>query len=218
MHSLLKSFLIGAVLCAATVSSAKAEIFYIEDQVNRFSVSFPDLWAVVNDQKPDDKLTVAAPGANSHATCRVRVREDRRFLIYPRKFASPIQHLHYSQDFWNAYFGEYNDVNVDVFKDDAGLGRGFASYAEASYTTADGPIVRKRGIMFATLYRDRAYIVDCAAEESVYDRWRPSFLSIVKSIDFDKVIDEFPQGNYRNFLADDDLVVNGPNPLDQSRY
>lgn len=218
MNFLLKTLFVGAILSAVSIQPAKAEIFFVEDQVNRFSMSFPDAWRKTQDQKADDKLTVTAPGENNHASCRVRVRQDRRFVIYPQKFSSAIQKVGYSKEFWNDYLGEYNDVTTDVFQDDAGLARGFASYTEASYTTAEEPVVRKRGIMFASLYHDRAYIVDCAAEESIYDRWRPSFLSIIKSVDFEKTVHELPSGNYRNFLGDPELVINGPNKLDSDRF
>lgn len=218
MYFFVKSFLVAAVLCAVSFAPVRAEIFYIEDPVNGFSLSFPDLWAKVNNQKADDKLTVVGPGQNDFATCRVRVREDRRHLIYPRKFASAIQKVEYSKDFWTDYLGEYDEVEVEVFKDEAGLGKGFASYAEVSYMTAEGPLVRKRGIMFAALYNDRAYIADCSSEKSVYAKWRPVFLSIVKSVDFDKTIAEFPTGYYRDFSKDPELLINGPNPLSPDRY
>jgi hypothetical protein len=61
--------------------------------------------------------------------------------------------------------------------------------------------MRKRGLMFASLYHDKAYIVDCSAEESVYEKWRPAFMGVVKSVDFEKVVHELPSGNYRNFMA-----------------
>lgn len=213
-----RSFILAAVLCVMGVGSAKAEVFFVEDQVNRFTLSFPDLWMTANNQKPDDKLTLVGPGEPDFATCRVRVREDRRFLIYPRKFASNVQKVAYSRDFWNRYLGEYDDVEVDNFREPAGLGKGFGSFTEATYTTAEGTIMRKRGLMFASLYHDRAYIVDCSAEASVYYKWRPAFMSIVKSVDFEKIVHELPSGNYRNFIADPELVINGAKKVETTRH
>ena len=89
----------------------------------------------------------------------------------------------YSRNFWNTYLGDYDDVTVEAFKDHSALAQGYASMAEASYETAEGTPVRKRGIMFATLYHDRAYIADCSAEESVFHKWRPAFLSVIKSME-----------------------------------
>ncbi|MBK9585225.1 MAG: hypothetical protein KA099_10745 [Alphaproteobacteria bacterium] len=219
MHFVKRSFFLAAVFCFIGINSAKAEVFFIEDQVNRFSISFPDLWIRINNQKPDDELTIAGPGEPDFAMCRVRVREDRRFLIYPRKFADSIQKVGYSRDFWNKYLGEYDDVYVDDFREPTGLGKGFGSFTEATYTTAEGTIMRKRGLMFASLYHDKAYIVDCSAEESVYEKWRPAFMGVVKSVDFEKVVHELPSGNYRNFMADPQVVINGgPKKVDVYRY
>ena len=213
-----RSFLLAALFCFIGVGSAKAEIFFVEDQENGFSVTFPDLWSRSHNQKPDDKLTLVGPGEPDFATCRVRVREDRRFLVYPRKFADSIQKVAYSHDFWNRYLGEYDDVSVDDFREPTGLGKGFGSFTEATYTTAEGTIMRKRGLMFASLYHDRAYIVDCSSEASVYYKWRPAFMGIVKSVDFEKVVHELPSGNYRNFLADEELVINGAKKVAVTRH
>lgn len=209
-----KSFLLGAAafLTLMCSTAAKAEIFYIEDSNDGYSVAFPDLWALTENQKPDDKLTITAPGENELATCRVRVRDDRRFLIFPpNKFADAVQKVGFSKKFWENYLGEYNDVQVDFFKDESGLGRGFASMVEASYTTAEGTIAHKRGVMFAALYRDNVYIVDCSAQTEAYQKWRPDFLGVIKSVDMKKEVHERTNGDYRDFLNDADVVIQGPN-------
>ena len=218
MNFFTRTIFFAAVILVSAWSPAKAEMFFVEDQSNRFTITFPDTWQMTLNQKSDDKLTVAGPGSNDYATCRVRVREERRFLIYPRKFASAVQKVGFSRDFWNKYLGEYDDVFVDDFREPTGLGKGFGSFTEASYTTAEGTIMRKRGLMFASLYHDKAYIVDCSAEESIYLKWRPAFLSIVKSVDFEKTIHELPSGNYRNFIADEKVVINGEKKIDTSTY
>lgn len=218
MHSFFKSILIGASLCTMAASTAKAEVFFYEDQDDGYTISFPDTWATVDNQKPDDKLTIAAPGAYDYAGCRVRVREDRRFVIYPGKFDSDVQKVAYSRDFWNTYLGEYNNIVVDSFKDGSGLGLGYASMAEASYETAEGAIVRKRGVMFASLYHDHLYVVDCSSEESVYEKWRPAFLSVVKSVDFEAVRHRDKSGFYRAFEHDAQVVIEGPKELDVYKF
>ncbi len=220
MHSLFKPFLIGAVFLSVAFSPSltKANIFFVEDQDNRFTVSFPDLWKKVGNQKPDDRLTMLGQGENDFALCRVRVREDKRFVIYPSKFDDEIQRVSFSREFWNDYLGDYNEVSVDAFKDDAGLGFGTASMVEASYETAQGAIVRKRGLMFASLYHDQLYVIDCSSEESLYEKWRPSFLSIVKSMEFDKVTSEHKTGHYRDFMSDRAVEVQGPKSLDVTKF
>lgn len=218
MNFFAKTTLLSAVLAALLISPARAEVFVLEDDVNGFSLSIPDSWAKITNQKPDDKLTIAGPGANDYATCRVRVREDRRFLIYPRIFADPVQQVAYSREFWNDYLGEYEEITVDAFKDDSGVGKAFASTAEASFMSTDGTPVRKRGIMFAGLYNDRAYIVDCSSEQTLYDKWRPVFLSIIKSVDFEKTIHEYPDGHYRNFNTDKEVTIQGPGIIDVYKF
>lgn len=212
MKFLVKSLLVGAAFCCMAVSAAKAEIFVVEDQNDRFSLSFPDLWEMSGNQKADDKLTVVAPGQNDLASCRVRVREDRRFVIYPSEFSKEVQHVAFSRDFWNDYLSEYDDVTVDFFKDDAGVGRGFASMVEASYTTAESAIAHKRGLMFAALYNDRVYVVECSAEKSSYQKWRADFMGVVKSVDFTKTIHETTNGHYRNLNGDAPVIIQGKEP------
>lgn len=218
MFSKVKSLILGATFCALLVPAAQAEIFYIEDKDDLFSITFPDSWAIINNQKSDDKLTIAGPGPNEYAECRVRVREDRRFSIYPNKFETDVQRVAYSYEFWKTYLGEYNDIEINTFRDQAGLGIGFASMAEASFETAEGPIVRKKGVMFVSLYRNKMYAADCSAEETVYHKWRPAFLSIVKSLDFTDKRQKTPQGSYRGFLSDKPTNVKGPTELENYKF
>jgi len=218
MFRLFKSFLAVALLCSAYTSQAQAEQFFYEDKVERFTMTFPDTWARINNQKADDQITIAGPGAGHYATCRVRVRKDRRFVIFPGKFDSDVQKVAYSREFWNDYLGDYDNVVVDTFKDGAGLGLGYASMAEASYETAEGPLVRKRGLMFAALYHDNLYVADCSSEETVFQKWRPAFLSIVKSVDFGSVRHDKRHGHYRSFTSDPKLEVEGPKELDVYKF
>lgn len=218
MKSFMKTLLCGAVVGAFALSApitANAEIFYVEDQGNRFSISFPDTWAKTSNQKPDDKLTIAAQGENEFVECRVRVRNEERYLIYPDKLAAQVQRQYVSQDFWKLYLGEYNEVEVNAFKDDSGLGAGHASMVEASYETADSTIVRKKALMFASSYGSNIYVVECSSEETVYDKWRQPFLSIVKSVDFDPVSHPDREGHYRDFTGEKEQIeIEGPRELD----
>ena len=216
MHHTLKSFFISTLFCitALSATAAQAEIFFVEDRGNRFSLSFPDSWEKVGNQKPDDKLTVLGPGANDFSACRVRTRPDRRFVIFPAQFDDAVQKTAVSRAFWNDYLGEYNDIDIKIVNDESGLGVGHASMAEATYETSGGPVVRKRGVMFASLYHDQLYVIECSAEASVYKKWVPTFMGIIKSVDFDKVRHQYSNGYYRNFMADPKLEVQGPKTLD----
>ncbi len=218
MFTPLKSLLAAALICSAFVSTAQAEQFFYEDRQERFTMTFPDTWKRVANQKADDQITIAGPGLGDYATCKVRVRDDRRFVIFPGKFDSDVQKIAYSRNFWNDYLGDYNEIVVDTFKDGSGLGLGYATMAEASYETAEGPLVRKRGMMFASLYHDQLYVVDCSSHESVYQKWRPAFLSIVKSVDFGSVRHAKPHGHYRGFDSDPKIAIEGAKKLDVYKF
>jgi len=109
------------------LSTGRAEVFVFGNQQDRVGVSYPDTWMRIHNQKPDDVLTVVAPGDGEFATCRVRVREDRRHLIYPPHLSAEVQRVAYSKEFWFDYMGEYDDSYIaDVtysFLYQAGSGR-----------------------------------------------------------------------------------------------
>ena len=215
--SIKSKFILALSLLTLGAGSASAEVFYWQDADTKMSFTYPDRWHVRHNQRPDDIYSVAAPGENNHAICRLRVREDRRFAIYPEYYSSEIQHIAYSRDFWDSYLGEYDNVTVHRVYDDAGLGRGFASFAEASYTTALGPKMDKRAIMFGALYNKKAYIVECSAERVSYHKWHNSFLSLVKSVDFRKEIHQAKNGFYRNFYGNP-IIIKGERDIDISVY
>ncbi|GJL85341.1 MAG: hypothetical protein DHS20C02_11160 [Micavibrio sp.] len=219
MNKILKLFLIATAFLSVSISSVSAEVFYVENDKGRFSMSFPDSWALSHNQKPDDMLTVWAPGEYDYATCRMKVREDRRFLVYPVRYSGEIQRSAYSKDFWFDYLNEHTDPYLAYVTDVGGLGRGFASYAEAFYTTAVGPKMVKQAIMFASLYHDKLYVLECSAEIESYPKWHKAFLSVAKSVDFTKSISEMKTGYYpHDFLGYSPLVIYGERPFDDTYH
>lgn len=217
LMSFKSKFLLTLSVFTLGISSASAEVFYWQDADTHMSFTYPDRWHAGHNQRPDDIYSVFAPGANNHANCRLRVREDNRFAIYPEYMASNIQRVAYSHKFWDEYLAEYDDVEVHRVYDDAGLGRGFGTFAEASFTTALGPKMEKRGVMFASLYNNKAYIVDCSSEKHSFHKWKKSFLSLVKSVNFRKEINEAKNGYYRNFFGES-LRIKGERDIDVSVY
>lgn len=212
-----KYFLVLIILSLGFHSQAQAEVFYWKDPHTNMSLTYPDRWQVRNNLRPDDVFTVYAPGENDHAACRLRVRDDNRYTIYPEKFSHNIQHIAYSENFWRSYLAEYDDVNLTKVFDDSGLGRGVASMAEADYTIAVGPKMYKKSLMFVSFHNDQVYIVECSAEKHAYAKWYPSFLSVVKSIDFSKQINEYQGGYYRDFSGEKIRIL-GKNRRDISVY
>ncbi len=213
-----KSITLAAFLMTLAIPQAKADIFVWRDPDSKLTLSYPDTWRQVHNQKPDDVVTIAAPGDNDFATCRVRVSEDRRFVIYPRHFAGELQRVNYSRDFWENYVGEFSGAEINGVWDNAGLGDGFASFADVSFVSSTGPKMQKRGLMFATVYNDKAYIAECSSETGSYANWYKPFLSFVKSVDFRDEYVANPNGEYRDFYSDKPLRIRGRKDTDLYTY
>ncbi len=211
MHGFLKVFL-AAVLFAVPVSQAQARVFVWQDEDTKFEATFPDSWKRIHNQQPDDVLTIAAPttadGVDNYATCRLRVREDKRFTVYPRNLAPAVQRTEFSRDFWFHYVGEYENAVVNTVTDNAGLGQGFASYADASYATVAGPKLSKRAVMYATNYNTHNYIFECAAEAGAYDAYYNDFMRILSTVDMRKEFHNYRRGHYRDFPNDPPVLIN----------
>lgn len=219
MKKHLRIFGLSCVLAASFAVSAKADIFYWQDKGSKVSLSFPDRWARVSNLNPGDVMTIRAPGAYDFAECRVNVVADGRFKIYPAGYDAHIQRRDFSMPYWESYYGSYDNVIFREIRDNAGLGRGFASMATAAYETAKGPKMVKRSIAFASYYKNRVYTVECSAEDSVYPKWHDAFLSVIKSIDFNDFTNgRAVTGYYRDFLRDKTLKVSGPSVFEDSYH
>jgi hypothetical protein len=218
MRSFFKIFLAVSALFLIDISVAKAEIYYWQDPVSKISITVPDTWRQTSNQKPDDVLTFVAPGFNDHASCRLRVREDRRFVVYPARFSGQVQRLNYSKDFWDKYASEFEESRVNMVTDNASFGRGFASYADISFVNEVGLKAEKRALSFVSLYNDKAYVLECSTEVAAYDKWHNSFLSIAKSVNFRKEIHEFPAGNYRDYMKNSTVRIENERPMDVVYY
>lgn len=210
---------LSGILCALSASPAKADVFYWQDGDTRMSLSFPDRWARVSNQNPGDVMTIRAPGVYDFAECRVNVKADGRFKIYPVGYDAHIQRRDFSMPYWESYYGIYNNVVFRDVVDNAGLGRGFASMATAAYETASGPKMMKRSLAFASYYRNHVYTVECSAEDSAYLKWHTAFQGVVKSMDFhDPSNNRAVIGYYREFLDDDTLKISGPTIFEDSYH
>ncbi len=196
------------LLCGASYT-VRADYFVWQD-VGGLSFSFPDTWKAVTNADSDDLLTVMAPSGRGHAMCRVRVREDHRYSVYPPYYDSVIQKVDFSMGFWDRYLREYNDTEIYNIQNGAGLGRGFAGYAVAGYKSAvPGPLMDRKALMFASLYDDNVYILECSAHEDAFANWKGLFLSIAGSVNFRKGHHEILSGHYRNFMADPRIEFDG---------
>ncbi|MFN3827870.1 MAG: hypothetical protein ACK4NR_09635 [Micavibrio sp.] len=207
MRSILTAVATIALLIGGA-SAAKADYFVWQDQGTGLTLSYPDTWYVENGQDPDDVAVLMAPSGRANAYCRIRSHEDKRYAIFPPRYNSSIQKIEYSLGFWDRYLREYKQPELYNLQNSTGLGRGWASFAEAGYTSSvPFPEMERRAVLFASLYNNRVYIVDCSSHKDAFDQWKGPFLSIAKSIDFKKANHELLTGHYRNFMEDGRLLL-----------
>lgn len=219
MRYIFKNLITVLILLVIGTTSARAEVFVWKDPHSGVSLSFPDRWALTHNQKPDDIITITAPiitDANDHAACRIRAREDHRFSIYPARFHDEIQRVYFGPTFWNSYIAEYDRGRIDHVHDNAGLGLAHASYAEITFRDLSG--VSKHGIALAGLYNNKLYIFECAAKFDAFHKWKDAFGGILKSVDFEKIIQQNPTGQYRNFLGDRKTRIQGKRYFDSYTF
>ncbi len=200
------AFFVAALIL--TPLSAKADYFVWQDPDSGLTLTFPDTWKQQSNQQPDDILTIQAPASdNAQPICRVRVRDDARALIFPPEYSRSVQKTFVSQKFWKDYLATYDNFMTGPIYE-GGLGRGFASYTTASFTRRDGTVHQTRsGILFASLYYDKLYIVDCSSLADNFNQWMDPFRSIVKSVNFRKTHHEKDYGDYANFLKKADYFT-----------
>lgn len=209
-----------ALVFVGAAATARADYFVWTDPKSGMTLSYPDTWAMLNQRQPDEVFAIIAPSdTGDDAVCRVKVRDDRRFLIYPPHLGRDVQTISYNKEFWNDYLGEYDNVEIFGSIDGSGLGRGYGSFVLAGYDAAiNTSQTRRRGIAASSLYFDKGYIVDCSSTAMTFEKWQPLFLSIMGSVDFKKTHDELWIGDYRNFFNDPRIMFKWPASEAVNRY
>lgn len=196
-------FLALFALTLTSASIARADYFLWQDEKSGLTITFPDTWKMQSTRGSDEVLRITAPSEGDNPVCTVKVSDDGRYKIFPADYGDAVQKTAVSIPFWKSYMGHYDDYTIDRVFDGGGLGRWLASYAFASYMTRDGTAMQqRRGIMFASLYFDKLYVVECTSLNHAYEKWGPNFRSVIKSIDFKKVYHEHLAGDYANFLGE----------------
>jgi hypothetical protein len=209
MKKLITALLFGTVLCAG-VHAAKADVFVWGDDKTGVTLSFPDTWKMVSSSQPDDLVTFMAPSGRAHASCRMRADGEGRYLVYTPELDWAIQKQFVSVNFWNKYVGEFDDPQILEVGDGAGLGRGWASFAVVKYKDAvQGPYMDRMGLMMASVYNDRLYVLECSSHADAFADWYKMFRSVAHTVDFRKARHELTVGNYRPFLDDDPITLKG---------
>lgn len=187
-------------------SIAQADYFVWQDPKTGLSLTYPDTWKRQNNRHVDTILSVVAPSDGDNPVCTVKASDDKRYTIFPPDYGDAVQREAVSIPFWKSYMANYDDYEINKVYDGAGLGRWLASYATASYTTRNGTQAEaRRGLMFASLYYDKLFIVECSTLAAGYEKWENNFRSIIKSIDFKKIYNKRVIGEYHNFLKGADM-------------
>lgn len=183
--------------------AAQADYFVWNDPQTGLSMTYPDTWRLVHSQDPDTIMTIMAPSGRAHATCVVRAGDDHRFDIYPVRYDWAIQATNFNYDYWERYMAHYQNPQIETVVNGAGHGRGYASYAIASYDSEiKGPMMARKALMFVSHYNNRTYVTECSAHRDAFDYYKHIFLSVAGSVDFKKVPHETTGGHYRNFIND----------------
>ena len=201
-----RALALTAIVLCGSAHAARADYFVWRDPASGMTFSFPDDWKLVQNEQPDDVVTIMPPSGRATAVCRMKVHDDRRYAVYPPRYNADIQRVDFSYGFWMTYLSQYSNPRVYTVNDGAGMGRGYASYAEAGFwDTIPGPLMHRMGLLFASLYNNKLYILECSSQQDAYERWKEDFLAIASSVDFQKSNHELTTGNYRNFMADQRL-------------
>jgi len=203
------AFAVFAVLLAAFASTAKADTFVWKDDVNDYTISFPDVWRVQTDDDAFTRLRIAGPLAEDKATCRMQVHHDGRLTIYPKNLLDKAVSETLTRDFWEKEISQYDSAKIIDFYDPASLGaKGDATAVNITFKQDTGNgLENMRGVMIGSLYGPNRYEMTCASKLEMYDRYASLFLSIIDSVDMESKYHPFPTGYYRSFLMDDKLVL-----------
>ena len=210
------------LLCVVSVQ-ARAEIFVWKDGVTNISLSFPDRWATIHNQKPNDVITIVGPsnrdGSNDMPECRMRVDDDRRFAIYPARYDKAIQHRYISGEFWDQYVNEFDNATVLEIRNDVALGQGHASFAHFRYDVPNGNGVSREGMAVASLYNNRINVIECTVNEGAYSKWERTFKAIAESVDlYNPGASSRPHGYYRDFSRDRSLRIHNRRPIEDYSF
>ena len=196
-------FTLLLLVFAVWSSASQADVIFWEDSKYGVTLTYPDTWRRINNQEPDDILTIAAPSGEQSAYCKIRARDDRRYMIYPPHLHPDVQKVAVNQEFWQEYISDYYDPVSELYYDESGLGSGYGSYALAEYGKSfTGGFMRRRGMLLASLYNGNVFIMECSARKDSYVLWAEDFMSIARTVEFDKKQHELYTGNYRDFLGE----------------
>jgi hypothetical protein len=196
-----------------TTSSAKADVFVWKDPEFNIDLVYPDDWRVQFNAHPDLKLHILAPQGRDFAACKVNVKRDARYKVYPIKYTTRINSIVFNAENIREHFVEEDYPSVIARNDFAAIGKADAVYAEVRYVgRQQGVSVPMQALVFATLYGDMNFVFECEAAAQNWAYWKPIFMNIAKSVDFPLAQDMLPHGRYpHDFLNEGDILLSTDN-------
>ena len=191
--------LLLALLFVFAPFTAHAHYVVWGDAEYRFHLSFSDLWKQQGGMPKDGRIQVLAPGGDD-ATCKVFAREDKRFTIYPRDYMTEVVAQEVNWDYWEQAVSNYDDLYF-YYDNYGGLGAGDARYTLVDYIDTSGTEpVRKRAMVFASIYADLHMMVHCSAAIKNFEKYAADFGQVITSIQFEPRYARQYNGYYRDFL------------------
>ncbi len=179
--------------------AAQAHYWAWGDADYKYRLSFPDLWKEQGGLPADGRIKVMAPG-NDSAACIVFARTDKRFVIYPREYMVEVVANEIDWDYWEQAVANYNDLYF-YYDNFGSLGAGDARYTLVDYIdNTDKKLMRKRAMVYGTVYGDLHMMVHCSAAIKAFDKYAADFGQIADSIQFDPKYTPTYRGYYRDFL------------------
>ncbi len=203
------AFVVFAVLLTAFAPAAKADTFVWKDDVNDYTISYPDVWRIQTDDDVYTRLRIAGPLIEDRATCRMQVQKDGRLKVYPKYLLDRAVSETLNRDFWEKEVSQFNNAKIESFYDPASMGgKGDATAVNVTFDQETGNgVERMRGIMLASIYGPNRYEITCSSTQNMYERYAGLFLSIIDSVELESRYHIFPTGYYRSFLMDPKLVL-----------
>jgi len=183
--------------------AAEASVFVWKDDVNGFSISFPDEWTLQTKDVPSTQLRIASPAGEDFATCRVQAQKDGRLKIYPHRLMGEAVHATLDRVFWENEASQYTNATVtDYIAPEKNNNEVDTTAVKVSFEEKGNGKMQMSGTMIGSIYGDMRYVVSCSSRKEVYATYAPQFADIIASVRLDTRYAPFPTGYYRNFLAD----------------
>lgn len=209
MKKILFSFLFLALVFTPHVVMAKS--YTVFDSEFGFVFNFPDSWKSQGSLADGEKIHLVS--SKGEAECKLSAVEDRRFLVYPRRFDKEILSQEFDWSYWEDVTADYQD-RFFHFDNVGSIGRGDARYTVVDYSSNDGQ--SKREVIYASLYGDMYFVARCYTDQNLYDEYVDHFMSMIGSIDFKPAYSAYNNGYYRNFMGDGYVKPNPPSVLSKT--